>query len=188
MMAETHADRIIGLLARKPCLDDDEIATELTIEPRQTVNQVCRRLAAHGKIVRERGSSGKIINRLNSELVRSHSDQDAAQNIVKNTQAHTTLLPGRSLIPSDFTKTLMIIPCSEHKERMGTADVGPSVIQSLPLPLAQELLMARRFVKKRSELTKERCCLLDTDMTASCTAPAEKHWMILRTSVPTSSS
>ena len=68
MIAETHADRIINLLARVPGLDDDEIARELAIQPRQTVNQVCRRLAACGTLIRERGIGGKIVNRLQEQI------------------------------------------------------------------------------------------------------------------------
>jgi len=64
MSGGTHTERIIDLLGRRPGIDDDEIARVLRIEPRQTVNQVCRRLAERGLVSRVRGDNGKIINNL----------------------------------------------------------------------------------------------------------------------------
>src|SRR5690606_9365036 len=64
MSRSTHAQRIITLLAQSPPLDDDEIARALSITPRQTVNQICRRLEHDNVLARERGSRGKVVNRL----------------------------------------------------------------------------------------------------------------------------
>jgi hypothetical protein len=64
MSALTHAQRILSLLAQAGGLDDDEIARELAISPRQTVNQICNRLAVQGLLTRGRADSGKIVNRL----------------------------------------------------------------------------------------------------------------------------
>jgi hypothetical protein len=145
-----HADRIVNLLARMPGLDDDQIARELAIEPRQTVNQVCRRLAERGQIVRERDSNGKLVNRLpNADLLPTRDDRDVAQEVAEDVPAYTTRLPRRSLVPCDLTKTLLVIPCSKEKERLGTAETGTSVFQSLPFPLAEELLRARQLVKEK---------------------------------------
>ena len=55
MTRNTYADRIMGLLAYSPGLNDDEIAKELCIDPRQTVNQICRSLAARGVVERRTG-------------------------------------------------------------------------------------------------------------------------------------
>lgn len=51
----THADRIIAFLQRNPdrWFSDDEISAALAIRPRQTVNQVARRLAQENRILRE---------------------------------------------------------------------------------------------------------------------------------------
>ncbi len=59
----THAERILRFLAARPgtWLDDDQLSAALGIQPRQAVNQVCRRLAADGRIARER-RDGKIHN------------------------------------------------------------------------------------------------------------------------------
>lgn len=52
----SHAERIIDFLSRRPGLwfDDDQLAQHLGIQPRQTVSQACRQLAAAGRIRRER--------------------------------------------------------------------------------------------------------------------------------------
>jgi hypothetical protein len=61
----TQSERILGLIQRTTTpLDDDEIAARLDIQPRQAVNQVCRRLAAAGMIVRVREPGFKIVNKL----------------------------------------------------------------------------------------------------------------------------
>lgn len=61
----THAERIFNFLAARPgtWFDDDQLSAALRIQPRQAVNQVCRRLAAEGRIARER-REGKIHNAL----------------------------------------------------------------------------------------------------------------------------
>ena len=64
MTNSAHALRIMDLLMQRPGLDDDEIARVLRIEPRQTVNQICRRLAQRGALRRERRPGGKIVNTL----------------------------------------------------------------------------------------------------------------------------
>jgi transcription initiation factor IIE alpha subunit len=53
----THRDRIIEYLKRHPDgRDDDELSEDLDIRPRQTVNQVCRALAADRLVTRTRGT------------------------------------------------------------------------------------------------------------------------------------
>jgi hypothetical protein len=49
-------------VARFPGRDDDEIASVLKIVPRQTVNQICRRLCEGGLLRREPGGRGKLVN------------------------------------------------------------------------------------------------------------------------------
>lgn len=58
----THAQRILAFVTRFPGRDDDEISKALAIQPRQTVNQICRELAAAGRLRREPGPLGKIAN------------------------------------------------------------------------------------------------------------------------------
>ena len=55
-------DRVLDFIARFPGRDDDEIASVLKIFPRQTVNQICRRLCQKNLVRRERGKHGKLVN------------------------------------------------------------------------------------------------------------------------------
>jgi hypothetical protein len=43
-------------------MDDDQLSQYLQVRPRQTINQVCRKLADRGLIRRVDGPSGKIVN------------------------------------------------------------------------------------------------------------------------------
>jgi hypothetical protein len=152
MSREPHAERILDLLARTPGLDDDQIAQVLSIEPRQTVNQVCRRLAAGGVLVRERGPGGKIVNRLGASRVahttRPTADFRRVEAALQSSPA-TALSPGRSLVPLDPTRTLLVIPCSGDKDRTGIGEGGASISEHLPADLAQELCEARERVSRK---------------------------------------
>lgn len=54
-MSGTISDRILDILrAVGPPWDDDELAQALTVAQRQTVNQMCRRLASDGRLHRYR--------------------------------------------------------------------------------------------------------------------------------------
>ncbi len=68
-MVATHRDRVLEFLARCPGRDDDEIASALEIEPRQTINILCRKLHREGLLRRELGSRGKIVNFLTDKAV-----------------------------------------------------------------------------------------------------------------------
>jgi len=57
-----HRERVLTFLEQFPGRDDDEIASALNIAPRQTVNIVCRKLSQEGRIRRELGPRGKLIN------------------------------------------------------------------------------------------------------------------------------
>lgn len=58
---ETARERVLKALrlATHP-LDDDELSTRLGIHPRQTVNQVARKLEQEGLIRRVSGPDGKL--------------------------------------------------------------------------------------------------------------------------------
>ena len=63
MASLTIAARVLEELRRsgRP-LDDDELAHRLSVRPRQTINQVCRRLERSGHLRRYTGPEGKIVN------------------------------------------------------------------------------------------------------------------------------
>lgn len=63
MYVPTTADRVLDLLRMtRKALDDDELARRLGVGPRQTINQVCRRLERDGRLRRIAGPDGKIVN------------------------------------------------------------------------------------------------------------------------------
>lgn len=65
MTEPTVAVRVLEELRRSGvALDDDELARRLGVSPRQTINQVCRRLERAGRLRRYAGSAGKIVNDL----------------------------------------------------------------------------------------------------------------------------
>jgi hypothetical protein len=147
MNSGTHAQRIIALLSERSGLDDDEIAIALSIEPRQTVNQICRRLAAGGVLRRGRGPSGKIVNSIGGGRTPIMADSPRAPRFTPERKAAERRFNG-PFIPTDFAKTLLIIPCSGAKRDCRNAgEVGPAITRSLPENLAAELHNARQRVK-----------------------------------------
>jgi hypothetical protein len=58
----TLKERILALLAVET-LDDDQLAARIGVV-RQQVNQICRAMEYDGLLMRQRGPSGKIVNRL----------------------------------------------------------------------------------------------------------------------------
>lgn len=60
----TNEDRIVETLKRWPRLDDDQLADQAGVQPRQQVNQICRRLQDRGELRRTLGPDGKIVNML----------------------------------------------------------------------------------------------------------------------------
>lgn len=62
----TFEDDVIQLLSVTGPLND-EITARLGVSRRQTVNQLCRRLERRRILIRQRGSQGKILNRLSGQ-------------------------------------------------------------------------------------------------------------------------
>lgn len=61
---DSNTTLVIETLRRWPGVDDDQLAKQAGIEPRQTVNQICRRLEKSGRLIRATGPGGKIVNTL----------------------------------------------------------------------------------------------------------------------------
>jgi hypothetical protein len=133
MSGRTHAERIIALLSEWPGLDDDEIARALSIEPRQTVNQICRRLAASGVLRRGRGPSGKIVNSVGEGSTPIMPLPSRTPPSPTESKAAERRFDGSS-IPTDFAKTLLIIPCSGAKQDCpNVGEAGPAIARSPPM-------------------------------------------------------
>jgi hypothetical protein len=61
----THRERILDALRLSSVpLDDDQLARRTGIDPRQTVNQLCRALEVDGILRRYVGPDGKLVNQL----------------------------------------------------------------------------------------------------------------------------
>jgi hypothetical protein len=115
MVGLTIAARVLDELrhARRP-LDDDDLAHRLGVSPRQTINQVCRRLEQSGRLRRYVGSEGKIVNDLGRAVPASDplkvprtapSGQDLfrQQATASGTQAHCQAAwPGQPITAADL--------------------------------------------------------------------------------------
>lgn len=65
MSAGTNRDRVLAVLRVSSVpLDDDQLSARAGVQPRQTVNMVCRRLERDGVLKRYVGVDGKIVNEL----------------------------------------------------------------------------------------------------------------------------
>jgi hypothetical protein len=59
----TIAQRVLDFLSKSGRgWDDDELARQLDVSPRQSINQACRKLADQGRLHRYPGPDGKIVN------------------------------------------------------------------------------------------------------------------------------
>ena len=153
MSRATHAEQIIALLSRWPGLDDDEIAGRLRISPRQTVNQVCRRLADSGVLSRAEGSGGKIINTLCGGApggdLDGHFLVEPRSRAAKPASPGAEAPSGSSLVPQELAATLVVVPCSGRKAGDANAERPDRIASHLPVALSEELLQARRAVAER---------------------------------------
>lgn len=148
MSSGTHAQHIVSLLAASSGLDDDEIARRLAITPRQTVNQICRRLARENVLVRERGPSGKIVNRLQGDdAIPAAPDRATPRVRWRGEASRLADAHGRSLCPTELAKALILVPCSKTKQ-VGSPEAGGRglLTDSLPESLADELVQARHKI------------------------------------------
>jgi hypothetical protein len=127
-------------------LTDAELRQETGVEPHQQVNQICRRLAAEGRLRRVPGDEGQLVNILVDAPIPAKRPRLAGPDLfVENVQtAQETPRAGRPCMPAD--KSLFIIPCSgtkAHGEVAGPA-VSSGLLDLLPADMAERLTHARR--------------------------------------------
>ena len=152
MSGPTHAQRIIDLLRRSPGLDDDEIARELAIPQRQTVNQICRRLEQHNTLTRQPGPHGKVVNRLTSTAPAAISRTVARE----ATRTRSRQSVPDSFVPRDLAETLIVIPCSKSKQDADlTGEQHLRITDSLPGTLACELEQARSRISSAAAVDEQ---------------------------------
>lgn len=155
MARQSNEERIAALLRRRPGLDDDEISQLTGIEPRQQVNQICRRLERRGVLTRTAGPRGKIVNALVGALSRNAPSttlrhvrrSDVGAKTAPPADDETWHLPARD----DLTDTLLIVPCSKSKEEcVGRQTAGSRIGNRLPASLAERLDRARAANRRRA--------------------------------------
>ena len=158
----TNADLIVTALKRAPGLDDDELSRKSGVEPRQTVNQICRHLESKGLIRRVVGQRGKIVSNLigdteNSELHRTKVKQTPST--PRSARAKSTRvksgkpIPDAACIIPNRRKTLIIIPCSGAKVIVPKGKAaGRSILNDLHPDLKLKLSEARHGVASRALL------------------------------------
>lgn len=107
----TIAERVIALLSKSSRgWDDDELAQQLDVSPRQSINQVCRKLASEGRLHRYPGPDGKIVNAIGGTQPTespmppgSSTEQQQAERIILDeagTRLGTRLGPRKILTPT----------------------------------------------------------------------------------------
>jgi hypothetical protein len=161
VIGNTNEQRIIAMLQDRPGLDDDELSIATGVSPRQQVNQICRWLESRGRIRREIGPRGKIVNFLRDLSARSRSSEPRGAATVPSaplvhpihrSQVHHDRAGPRTF-ECDPRTTLFIFPCSGSKETQQHMRIqGPSILDELPPLLGQRLIEARRQVRARAHV------------------------------------
>ncbi|MFI9452448.1 hypothetical protein [Amycolatopsis sp. NPDC052450] len=102
----TIAERILETLrtTAQPW-DDDELAEALDVAQRQTVNQICRRLAADRRLHRYVGPAGKLVNSLAAPPSANSAVAPAG---VRADDSSTTAIPPGSSAEQRAAEVLMI--------------------------------------------------------------------------------
>jgi len=159
-----NTERILGLIEKRPALDDDEISNLANVYPRQQVNQICRLLEAKGLVRREIGPNGKIVNvpalhpassSNAGKTPQPRSRTKASPTSSRSTRGLRARIGGSgfSLPEFDLQTSLLIIPCSGSKrEYPGSCETGPSVREDLSPDLADRLAVARNAVRERAKI------------------------------------
>lgn len=152
----TNVERIIRVLRERDGLDDDEISAATDIRPRQTVNQICRRLESQGLLRRTRsGAGGKIINFLKSETAHrciGQAPRPVGDRPRECGMAGTSQPAEAGFVVPDPRRTLIIIPCSASKVFGSSAAEGSSILDQIPDSLAAQLRAARRAIFVSAQL------------------------------------
>ena len=143
----TNLERIAALIRSEAGLTDSEIRECTGIEPHQQVNQICRRLEARGLIHRRVGPDGLIINipvgaRVGS--TRGLTKRPTPATMVSSCDGRRTRVSPvveMGLPDVEFSRSLVVVPCSGGKCSGGMSDPSDSVsvLDFLPAGLASKL-------------------------------------------------
>ena len=172
----TNTDRIMSALDRHGPLTDAELRKLTGVEPHQQVNQICRRLAAEGRILRAQSIGGGIVN----QLVSGHTTDGTTRTPAapsppptrKRIAASATMLTTASA-QVDTARCLFVIPCSGRKAGGGRIRLdGPSVIDMLPAALASRLAIARAALAPTAHVDESRLLPAEVRYTGNLYATA----------------
>ena len=143
----TNRERILALIRAEPGLTDGEIRRCTGIEPHQQVNQICRSLAEAGLTRRLDGPDGQIVNHLASAdgvpLGTASPKEQPPPSPRRSSQRVRTAVRTLGLSAVRFDECLFVLPCSGAKTPGGATQPGPSVVNTLPPHLADELVNQR---------------------------------------------
>jgi len=161
-MSPGNTERLLELIKHTPGLDDDELSRISGVQPRQQVNQICRRLEGRGLIRRIRGRYGKIVNLPARAGMEAEGEFDLrGQRTATSVHVQPTELPKTKagirrdwhIEPLRAETDLLILPCSGSKRSCGGASrAGPSLLDALPHCVATRLAEARTVVSERASL------------------------------------
>jgi hypothetical protein len=152
----SNTDIVLAAIRGSQGLTDSEIVQRTGVTPHQQVNQICRRLAREGRILREIGPNGQLVNRASpSALNGKTTDLDARP--ANRPQAPPPQAPSATratlseLEQLDLNQTLLVVACSGSKHQGGKAraDSGPSIVDRLPAAVAAQLQNARASVRQQ---------------------------------------
>lgn len=147
----TNESRILAQLQGGVALDDDELATMADIQPRQTVNQICRRLERTGVIRRFVGPRNKIVNELTETEVGAFKVPSEPKHLKPVMRAALKVKAEGEHIVYEPAKTLILIPCSGTKRQGGVPGLkGPTILDDITPPLALRLTEARKIQLEKS--------------------------------------
>lgn len=146
----SNRERIFEAIARTPGLSDRELGDRTRVSPHQQVNQITNGLARDGRVRRLKGADG---------VWRNYA-ADAARPVPARRPQKPPVADAKSarrhLGPIDEERTLVVIPCSGRKRSGGTDRSGPSILDHLPLSLADALQSARAAKAQRANLDETR--------------------------------
>jgi hypothetical protein len=145
----TSKQRIMEALRRWPGLDDDLLARQSDVQPRQQVNQICRRLERQGVIRRVVGPNGKIGNWLTGATAPEATRAPASvKTLAQDTSSKRSHESREYALDTVLQAALIVIPCSKSKEPwIGAQETGFSILDDLPIDLGTRLRSAREAMR-----------------------------------------
>lgn len=152
-----NSDRLIAEIERRPGSTDHELRAATGVEPHQQVNQICRRLADQGRIVRRLRSDGRVGNfPLGASTAQASADGGPPCSVAVETDwsqfgrggRDRSRFVGPPLPPPG--SSVVVVPCSKAKRSGGVPGTGSlRLVDRLP-DATRDALLASREVQAGS--------------------------------------